>query len=110
MAPATRTAWWSRSRGLPGDAYASWRSSMQEVSGRTPRILAWAGEGDQLAIGSPTVLSTGGAGGWQHVGWHEIERGGWDATSSRLRWRTTAAPRRERSVTLTDPGRLPWTR
>jgi hypothetical protein len=78
---------------------------MREVPGRTPRILAWAGEGDQLAIGSPTVLSIGGASGWQHVGWHEIERGGWNAELRRLSW--VRLDGRRGAVDLADPGRLP---
>ncbi|GAA1432163.1 hypothetical protein GCM10009616_20990 [Microlunatus lacustris] len=105
MARATRSAWWSRSRGLPDDAYASWVTSMREVVGRTPRILAWAGEGDRLAIGSPTVLSTGGTSGWQHVGWHEIERGGWNDELRRLSWVRLDGRRGE--VQLAEPGRLP---
>jgi hypothetical protein len=105
MTAPRRSPWWSRSRGLPGDAYASWLASMREVPGRTSRILAWAGEGDQLAIGSPTVLSTGGVQGWQHVGWHEIERGGWNDELRRLSWVRLDGRRGE--VQLTEPGRLP---
>ena len=105
MTPSSRSPWWSRSRGLPGDAYASWLASMREVPGRTPRILAWAGEDGQLAIGSPTVLSTGGVEGWQHVGWHEIERGGCHDELRRLSWVRLDGRRGE--VQLTEPGRLP---
>jgi hypothetical protein len=105
MPGPTRSAWWSRSRGLPADAYASWVASMREVAGRPARILAWAGEGDQLAIGSPTVLSAGGVDGWQHVGWHEIERGGWNDELRRLSWVRLDGRRGE--VQLAEPGRLP---
>lgn len=78
---------------------------MRAVPGRAPRILAWAGEGDQLAIGSPSVLSTGDPGGWQHVGWHEIERGGWNDELHRLSWVRVDGRRGE--VELAVPGRLP---
>jgi hypothetical protein len=106
MAPLQRTRWWSRARGLPADVYAGWLASMREVPGRTPRILAWAGEGDQLAIGSPSVLSTGGgAAGWRHVGWHEIERGGWNDELRRLSW--VQLDGRRGAVELAEPGRLP---
>ena len=105
MAAATRTPWWTRSRGLPADAHAAWLASMREVPDRTPRILAWAGEGDRLAVGSPTVLSTGGSTGWQHVGWHEIERGGWNDELRRLSWVRLDGRRGE--VELAEPGRLP---
>ena len=105
MARATRTAWWSRSRGLPDDAYTSWVASVREVLSRTPRVLAWAGEGDELAVGSPTVLSTGGVSGWRHVGWHEIERGGWNDELRRLSWVQLDGRRGE--VELAEPGRLP---
>ncbi len=78
---------------------------MREVPGRAPRILAWAGEGDQLVIGSPAVLTTGGAQGWQHIGWHEIERGGWNDELHRLSWVRLDGRRGE--VQLAEPGRLP---
>ncbi len=106
MAGPQPTRWWSRARGLPADVHAGWLASMREVPGRTPRILAWAGEGDQVAIGSPTVLSTGGgAAGWQHVGWHQIERGGWNEELRRLSW--VLLDGRRGAVGLAEPGRLP---
>ena len=43
--------------------------------------------------------------GWRHVGWHEIEHGGWNAESSSLSW-TLYGGRRGR-VGLAAPGRLP---
>jgi hypothetical protein len=105
MPPPATTRWWSRSRGLPQDAYAGWLTSMREVPGRPPRILAWAGQGEQLAIGSPVVLSTGGVSGWRHVGWHLIERGGWNDELRRLSW--VQLDGRRGDVELAEPGRLP---
>lgn len=45
------------------------------------------------------------AGGWRHVGWHEIEHGGWNAESRSLSW-TLYGGRRGR-IGLREPGRLP---
>jgi hypothetical protein len=97
-------------RGLPPEAYASWRSSMA-ARGAPARILAWARSADGLVVGSLAVLSLGGSeagtepAGWRHVGWHEIEHGGWNAESRSLSW-TLYGGRRGR-VELAEPGRLP---
>ena len=70
-------------------------------------------------VGSPAVLSLGDLGqvdlgatepgtagdGWRHVGWHEVEHGGWNAESRSLSW-TLYSGRRGR-VALAEPGRLP---
>jgi hypothetical protein len=104
---STRSPWWSRSRGLPAAAYASWIESLPP--GPT-RILAWARTGDGFCIGSPSRLSLSEGDQWRHVGWHEIERGGWDAESGVLTWTELAAPGEKGvpgSVALTEPGRLP---
>src|SRR3712207_5009847 len=107
---SSSTRWWSRSRGLPRDAYVSWVASLEGDPGRPARILAWAagpgGESaDQFCIGSPAVLSHGGATGWQHVGWHLIERGGWNAELEELSW--VQVDGRRGAVRLSEPGRLP---
>ncbi len=80
-------------RGLPPDVHASWRRSLAAHDGAPSRILAWARGQDGFVIGSPAVLSIGGAAAeadhgaaagtdsWRHVGWHEIEHGGWNAES-----------------------------
>ncbi|HEY0239997.1 MAG TPA: hypothetical protein VGC37_15270 [Friedmanniella sp.] len=94
-------------RGLPADVHASWRRSVSERGGASTRILAWARGQDGYAVGSPAVLSLGGAGGddWRHVGWHEIEHGGWNAESRSLSW-TLYGGRRGR-MELAEPARLP---
>jgi hypothetical protein len=96
-------------RGMPPEAYASWRSSMATRGGVPARILAWARSADEFVVGSVAALSVGGAGAgsddWRHVGWHEIEHGGWNAESRSLSW-TLHNGRRGR-VELADPGRLP---
>jgi hypothetical protein len=98
------SAWWSRTRGLPRPAYAAWVASLAEHPGRPARILAWARGPDGYVIGSPAALSWGEQ-EWRHVGWHEIERGGWNAETARLSWVQYSG--RRGSVGLDDPGRLP---
>jgi hypothetical protein len=102
---AAGSAWWSRSRGLPRAAYASWRESLAATPARPARILAWAAGPGDFVIGSPAALSWGGGEGWTHVGWHEIERGGWNTETGALSW--TLHGGRRGSVTLDRPGRLP---
>ncbi|WP_375433264.1 hypothetical protein [uncultured Friedmanniella sp.] len=104
------TSRFSRARGLPRPAYDSWVDSLSAEPGRSARVLAWApvrprdGE-DQFCIGSPSVLSAGGASGWGHVGWHVIEHGGWNAELRQLSWALLDGHRG--AVQADDPGRLP---
>lgn len=115
-----RSRWWSRSRGLPGSAYGSWLASLSVEPGHPPRILAWAATPDGVCIGTPGTLSfqlpdnvtdegigdgTEDGTGWRHVGWHEIERGGWDAETRRLTW--SGYDGEPDAVALEVPGRLP---
>ena len=102
--PASR--WWSRARGLPEEVYRSYLASLEvPTEGGPPRILAWGRTPDGYCIGAPAHLSYGNTGGWSLVGWHEIERGGWNADTSRLRWTRYTGVRD--LVELTEPGRLP---
>jgi hypothetical protein len=55
-------------------------------------------------LGSPAALSWGEQ-EWRHVGWHEIERGGWNAETAKLSWAQYGG--RRGSVGLDEPGRLP---
>ena len=109
MVAAQSSPWWSRSRGLPRDVRTSWVASLVEAApGHPARVLAWAaGEpgSEVYCVGSPTLLSLGGAGGWRHLGWHEIERGGWNEELGQLSW--VALDGRRGSVRLPAPGRLP---
>jgi hypothetical protein len=109
-----RRAWWSRTRGLPTATHASWLSSMRAVPERPTRVLAWAEATDGYVIGSAAVLSASGSTSsiarpegedWRHVGWHEIERGGWNAETRRLTWAEYGG--RRGSLELIGPGRLP---
>jgi hypothetical protein len=105
-----RSAWWSRSRGLPGAVYDSWQASLAAQPARLGRILAWATSQTGFCIASPATFSYGNENGWEHVGWHEIEHGSWNAERSRLSWVRYAAageaPSRG-SLELTEPGRIP---
>lgn len=71
----------------------------------TGRAAAPGGAGAEAA-GQPTDPEAGTAvEEWRHVGWHQIEHGGWNAESRSLSW-TLYGGRRGR-VGLADPGRLP---
>ena len=104
------TSRFSRARGLPLPAYESWVASLTAEPGRSARVLAWApvvprdGE-EQFCVGSPAALSAGGASGWGHVGWHQIEHGGWNAELHQLAWVLLSGHRG--AVQAEDPGRLP---
>jgi hypothetical protein len=104
------TAWWSRSRGLPAAVYDSWRSSLAAHSSQSDRLLAWATTRSGFCIASAATLSYGREGAWEHIGWHEIERGGWNAELHKLTWVLYAAPGEaptRGSLELADLGRLP---
>jgi hypothetical protein len=91
---------------VPTEAHATWRTTLIEVAGRPARILAWAPVVDDgLVLLSPAVLSVLREGSWHHLGWHEIERGGWNAETEQLRWQTYGGARG--AVALPDPARVP---
>jgi hypothetical protein len=102
--------WWSRTRGLEAQAYESWRATLAATPGRQPRILAWSRTADdEPVVLSPAALSvrldSGSAPGWRHTGWHEIERGGWNAETRQLHWQTYAGSRG--AAALPEPGQVP---
>ncbi|HVD54477.1 MAG TPA: hypothetical protein VNC13_09875 [Propionibacteriaceae bacterium] len=105
-----RSAWWSRGRGLPSAVYESWKESLAAQLGRPARILAWATTPAGFCIASLATLSYGTEDAWQHIGWHEIEHGGWNAELRRLSWVLYAIPGQAAtrgSLELTEPGRIP---
>ncbi len=102
---AAGSAWWSRSRGLPRAAFATWQTSLAQTPGRPARILAWATGPGGFVVGSPAALSWSIDESWSHLGWHEIERGGWNAETATLSWNLHGGQRG--SVRLDQPGRLP---
>jgi hypothetical protein len=77
-----------------------------QTPGRQSRLLAWTttAEGG-LVLLSPAALSVLAADGWRHAGWHEIERGGWNAETGQLRWQTYSGQRG--AVALPDPAQVP---
>lgn len=79
------------------------------MPGREPRILAWTHAQDGYCIGSPAALSHGTTERFEHVDWHLIEQGGWNAETRKLSWTLYAdgASGRRGSVELAEPGRLP---
>ena len=99
-----RSAWWSRARGLPPGVYAAWVRSLPGGRARR-RILAWAPGPTGYAIASVGGLAVGSAAEFRQLGWHEIERGGWDVEQGRLTWKLCDAEREH--VELAEPGRVP---
>ena len=102
--------WWSKTRGLDPNVYASWIETLAEVPGRPARILAWThaidtGPEPGVVVLSPAALSVRTEDAWHHVGWHEIERGGWNVETAQLRWQTYSGKRA--AVGLPDPARVP---
>ena len=73
------SAWWSRSRGLSKTVYESWKTSLHGQANRPTRVLGWAKTPTGFCIASPAAFSFGDQLAWQHLGWHEIERGGWNS-------------------------------
>ena len=76
---------------MPGGPPASWpgrRSSTAVSSCSARRRCRFSADDD-----------------WRHVGWHEIERGGWNAETEQLRWQTYGGARG--AVALPDPARVP---
>jgi hypothetical protein len=91
---------------VPPEAHATWRATLTAMPGRAARILAWAPVVDGgLVLLSPAVVSVLRPEGWRHVGWHEIERGGWNGETEQLRWQTYGGARS--ALALPDPARVP---
>jgi hypothetical protein len=68
------------------------------------RVLTWGRTADGVAVGTIGVLAVLGDED-EAIAWHDIVRGGWDADANRLRWRSRSGG--ERSIVLTETGRLP---
>lgn len=96
--------WWSRTRGLDRAVYDAYVESLGAEAPR-PQILAWAHAQEGVCVGGRALLSHGRLDAWTHVGWHEIEHGGWNVENDTLSW--TLYGGRRGHVVLTDPGRLP---
>lgn len=101
-------------RRLDRDVRKSWQASVKSAELTPGTLLAWEQTtDDQYCLASAGLLSvssaTDGALAWQHLGWHRIERGGYDRDTSTLRWQLYDSGRGSESgdVRLKDPGRLP---
>ena len=110
-------------RGLERSAYESWQASVRST-GHTPgSVLAWQSTADRQYVISTAGLLSLSSGDqasprWQHIGWHRIEHGSFDADTNTLRWTVypdtpdgeipdPAAPTEPGEVSLLDPGRVP---
>jgi hypothetical protein len=109
--------------GLDRTVRSGWQESAKATGLQPGRLLGWELTADGgYCIASVGLLSvtrsgtTGDKPGWSHIGWHRIERGGYDRDSATLRWELYAtdpdaeAPSGEAqsgAVRLKDPGRLP---
>lgn len=94
--------------GLPADDYQTLADRLAETGLTRPRVLGWAptvGGGVAVGLVDRFVVMQGEE--WLQVCWHEIYSGGWDHVEQSIRWSTLDAPRRDRRVTLTRPGKLP---
>jgi hypothetical protein len=108
MRPATMgemtKQFWQRRRGLPVEAWEAWRQNQSDAS-----VLAWARSSTGFCVAGPATFAYGDGLTFTHVGWHQIERGGWNVETRRLSWTLYpgAGERRHGFAELREPGRLP---
>ncbi|QGN31818.1 hypothetical protein [Microlunatus sp. Gsoil 973] len=101
-------------RGLDRSVRAAWLASAK-AAGHTPgTLLGWerTTDDDYCVISAGLLSTSAGAPDaltWQHIGWHQIERGGYDRDTATLHWQLYDDGTGEVSggVRLKDPGRLP---
>lgn len=98
---------WHRRRGLDRTIHQQWLESLAGTRLTGGQVLGWAEiEGDGVGIASRGLLSIRArAGAWRHVGWHQIERGGFDGDTGTLHW--TGYDGETEQVVLTAPGSVP---
>src|SRR3954454_10961360 len=115
--------WPGRRRGLEPAIYDGWQASLAADHVDAGRLLAWQRTADGgYCLAAAGVLSLApadpGESDWRHIGWHRIERGGFDADTLTLRWTLYgdgpygSNPGDEQSaghgqVRLQEPGRVP---
>lgn len=105
MASRTRSNPFSRSRGMGTTVHESLRTSLEAQPLALTRILSWTYAQEGFCVGTPSHLNVGDEAGWEHVGWHEIERGDWNAETQTLRWAQYGG--RRGSAHLDPPARMP---
>jgi hypothetical protein len=99
--------WQGARKGLEADIYRSWQASLGD---RSPGpVLAWEfTDRGQYCVLSNGLLSISSGDlstpDWRHIGWHEIERGGFDGERLTLRWRRYDSD--EETLALHKPGRV----
>lgn len=104
-------------RGLDRSVRSGWQESARAAGLDPGNLLGWEPTADGgLCLASIGLLSTGlgsaagsSATDWRHIGWHQIERGGYDKDTARLHWQLYADGSQAESgeVRLQEPGRLP---
>ena len=93
---------------LPAEVRDSLAAHLAGEGHRTPpRVLAWASTRDGVLVALPDLLAVRGVDGWTAVPWHTVHAASWTEDGSTLTYATVDAPRRSRTVAVTDPGRLP---
>lgn len=105
MASRTHSNPFSRSRGMGTEVHDSLRASLAAQPLAHARILSWTHAQEGFCVGTPSHLNVGDASGWKHVGWHEIERGDWNAETQALRWAEYGG--RRGTAHLDPPARMP---
>lgn len=94
--------------GLPSNLYETLLQLLAADGVKRPRVLAWAplvGEGAIVALVDRFVVLADEQS--LQVGWHEVYTGAWEGTENAVRWSTLAAPRRDRRVWVSQPGKFP---
>ena len=81
------------------------KAELTQLLGHPPRPLASGRSPEGPVVGLLDRLVYRTVDGWSQLAWHEVERGGWDAETGRLRWTNTAGEAVE--LDLPKPGRLP---
>lgn len=105
MAARTHHFPFSRSRGMGTEVHESLRTSLAAQPSALPRILSWTFAREGFCVGTPSHLNVGDTTGWEHIGWHEIERGDWNAETQALRWAQYGG--RRGTAHLDPPARMP---
>jgi hypothetical protein len=101
-------------RGPDRGVRSEWQASVRAAGLVPGALLGWERTvDDDYCIASTGLLSisigTPGALTWRHIGWHLIERGGYDRDTATLHWQLYDEGNGPESgaVRLKDPGRLP---
>jgi len=99
-------------RGLDRSVRSRWHASAKAAGLEPGNLLGWEPTADGgYCVASVGLLSLAGSTGtdWTHIGWHRMERGGYDKDTATLHWQLYAdEPGQETGeVRLQDPGRLP---